>query len=108
MSKFIEYKLDDGATLLIMAVHEEDQCLIQAGKGIQSNIISTQNSFSQSLDAVKSSADTLLQKFKNLQADEIEMTFGLVTTGELGNFAIGKVGIEANYEVKLKWKNNQE
>ena len=31
------------------------------------------------------------------------MTFGLKTTGEAGLFAVGKVGLEANYTVKLKW-----
>jgi len=37
----------------------------------------------------------------------VEVKFGLKATGEAGNylFAIGKVGVEANYEVTLKWSN---
>lgn len=35
---------------------------------------------------------------------EVEITFSLKATGELGNVAIGKTGGEANYSVKLAWK----
>lgn len=36
--------------------------------------------------------------------DEIELTFGLKATGEVGNLAIGKMGGEANFMLKLSWK----
>ena len=51
---------------------------------------------------------SVLEKLHDLQADEVELKFGLVTTGELGNFAVGKVGIEANYEVTLKWQKKPD
>jgi Trypsin-co-occurring domain 1 len=35
---------------------------------------------------------------------EVEITFGLKATGEAGNIAVGKAGSEANYNVKLVWK----
>jgi hypothetical protein len=35
--------------------------------------------------------------------DQLKITFGLKATGEIGNFAITKVGGEANYEVSLTW-----
>jgi Trypsin-co-occurring domain 1 len=34
---------------------------------------------------------------------EVEVTFGLKATGEVGNIAIAKAGAEANIEVRLKW-----
>jgi len=42
----------------------------------------------------------------DVQADEVEVQFGLKATREFGNnmFAVGKAGVEANYEVTLKWK----
>jgi hypothetical protein len=43
-----------------------------------------------------------------MRADEVEVTFGLKAVGDLGNFAIGKVGAETNYTVKLKWTNTKE
>jgi hypothetical protein len=33
----------------------------------------------------------------------MEVTFGLVVTGEVGNVAVGKAGAQSNYTVTLKW-----
>ena len=34
---------------------------------------------------------------------EMEITFGLKATGEVGNLAVGKVAGESNYQVKMVW-----
>jgi hypothetical protein len=36
---------------------------------------------------------------------EVELTFSLKATGEVGNVAIAKVGGEANFTVRLLWKS---
>lgn len=36
--------------------------------------------------------------------DEMEVTFGLKVTGELGNLAVGKVAGESNYEIRMVWR----
>ena len=36
------------------------------------------------------------------------LKFGLITTGEMGNFAIGKVGVEVKNKVTLKWKKKED
>jgi len=41
-----------------------------------------------------------------LAVSEMEVSFGIKATGELSNFAVGKVGLEANYQVKLIWKKS--
>jgi hypothetical protein len=46
----------------------------------------------------------MMAKLKELQADEVELSFGIMVTGEVGDFAVAKIGMEANYEVTLKWK----
>ncbi len=35
---------------------------------------------------------------------EMEITFGLKATGEVGNLAVGKVAGESNYQVKMVWR----
>lgn len=35
---------------------------------------------------------------------EIEITFGLKATGEVGNLAVGKLAGEYNYQVRMVWK----
>jgi hypothetical protein len=53
------------------------------------------------LDGFSAQASELKAKLESLRADEVSVKFGLKATGEAGNFAVGKVGVEANYEVKL-------
>ena len=36
---------------------------------------------------------------------EMEITFGLKATGEVGNLAVGKVAGECNYQVKMVWRS---
>ena len=39
---------------------------------------------------------------------ELEVTFGLKATGEVGNLAVGKVAGESNYQVKMTWRRPPE
>src|SRR5208282_6064289 len=39
---------------------------------------------------------------------EMEITFGLKATGEVGNLAVGKVAGESNYQVKMIWRRGPE
>ncbi len=39
--------------------------------------------------------------------DEVEISFGIKATGELSNLAIGKLGGEANYAVRITWHRSQ-
>ena len=45
---------------------------------------------------------------KETEAVEMEVTFGLVMTGEVGNVAVGKAGAESNYTVTLKWTQPED
>jgi hypothetical protein len=45
-----------------------------------------------------------LKEIEELHVEEAEVKFGINTVGELGNMAIGKLGVGVNYEVTLKWK----
>jgi Trypsin-co-occurring domain 1 len=37
---------------------------------------------------------------------EMEITFGLKATGEVGNLAVGKVAGESNYQIKMVWRRS--
>ncbi|MCX6068276.1 MAG: CU044_2847 family protein [Chloroflexi bacterium] len=105
MPQFIRYTLEDGSELLIEAIGSEGG-VVRAG--ISEKIETAKTSFDAALDAVRLSALQIRRKLHDVQADEVEVKFGLKATGEIGNnmFAVGKAGIEANYEVTLKWKKD--
>lgn len=102
MPQYIRYTLEDGSTLLIEAIASEGG-IVRAGIG--EKIEDAKASFDAALDSVRLSALQIRKKLHDVQADEVEVTFGLKATSEIGNnlFAVGKAGVEANYEVTLKW-----
>lgn len=108
MPVYIEYSLDDNTTVLIEAPDDLAASVPVKASAVGERVLKAQKSFDEALESALVSAEAALEKFKILDADEVKLTFGLETTGELGNFAIGKLGVTANYEVTLKWKNKLE
>lgn len=45
---------------------------------------------------------------KESGAMEMEVSFGLGISGEVGNVAVGKAGAESNYTVTLKWTQPED
>jgi len=110
MSNYVEYELKDGVTILIQTAEEERGGVVKASRGKDSSNVpvKAKKKFSEAMDGIKAQAIEMRDKLEDLRADEVEVKFGLITTGELGNFAVGKVGVEANYEVTLKWSNTEK
>ena len=63
--------------------------------------------FREALSDVKVQARMLVEEIEDLHVDEAEIKFGINTVGEMGNIAIGKIGVGVNYEVTLKWKKEK-
>jgi hypothetical protein len=104
MSTFVEYQMEDGTTILVETEQPQPTGVTKASRDPAGNVIvSVGQRFEQAFEGVKKSVTVLRRQFEEMRADEVEVTFGLKATGEAGNFAIGKVGMEANYTVKLKW-----
>ena len=103
MSTFYEYDLGDGATVLIQGPDQSSGAALR-GAFKEDAVVKVQNKFTQAIQGAKTQARLLLDEIKDLHVDEAEVKFGLTATGEVGNLAIGKVGMGVNYEVTLKWK----
>ena len=103
MSTFYEYDLGDGTTILIQG---PDKAGNAAVRGIlkEEAIIKAQKKFTDAFKEAKTQAQILLKELNELKVNEAEIKFGLTATGEVGNLAIGKIGMDVNYEVTLKWK----
>src|SRR5215213_3906244 len=102
MAIFIEYELEDGATILIEA-GDDIGGIVQASRG-EGVIIRAKQRFAEAFKDAKKQAQLLLREIEELNVSEAEVKFGLTTCGEIGNLAIGKIGTGVNYEVTLKWK----
>lgn len=103
MTTFVEYQLDDATTILIEATEDTGGTVKAATRG-SNRIIEAKKKFSEAFQAAKMQAKALLKELDELPVSEAEIKFGITTAGEVGNMAIGKIGLGVNYEVTLKWK----
>ena len=104
MATFIKYELEDGGTVLIESEDEPVGGVVRAARDGGNVIINAGAKFKEALKDAKASAMALMTELNDLPIDEMEVTFGLKTTGEAGFFAVGKVGAEVTYQVTMKWK----
>lgn len=108
MATLFQYKLDDGSDVFIEVEEEQESGVVRTARNTKGNIIvKVERKFSEAFDQIKSSAAILRQKLDDLKADEVEVKFGLKASSELGSFIVAKTGLEANYEVTLKWSNKK-
>lgn len=109
MTTYIEYDLGEGATILIEAPEDSNNGIVKASRADGEIVKSRAKiNFSDALKDVKTQAKLLLDEIEDLHINEAEIKFGINTVGELGNMAIGKIGVGVNYEVTLKWAKPQE
>ncbi|MCJ7531213.1 MAG: hypothetical protein MUO64_09305 [Anaerolineales bacterium] len=108
MPDYIEYEIEDGFTILVKAPEEEGGMVKAARGNGEPAIEKSEKKFSDALEGMRRSAIAIKRKLEGLRADEVEVKFGLVTTGKAGFFAVAELGVEANYEVTLKWKNTTQ
>ncbi|MBR7826395.1 hypothetical protein KDK95_08785 [Actinospica sp. MGRD01-02] len=56
--------------------------------------------------AVAAAAD-VLDRFKALSPDEVEITFGVKVSGTM-NWLVAKAASEGSFEVKLRWRSGED
>jgi len=115
MPRYIEFPLEGGGAILIESPDEPSKAptgLVPAtrGEALKEMAEQARQSFDASVENVRKSADLLVNKLRALSdpPDEMEVSFSLKASGELGNIAIGKAGAEANYTVMLRWRKEEK
>jgi len=91
---------------------EQDAGLLQWARNQAGDAVAVaQNGFEQAVRrAVGLNVKAFLAAADELEKPpaEMEITFGLKATGEVGNLAVGKVAGESNYQVKMVWRRSAE
>lgn len=102
MTEYIEFETADGTKVLIEVATPKHGI---AKAGVKDVIRKATAKLEDALGSVKKSFMAVQAQFKEMKADETELTASIKLTSE-GNFAIGKVGGEGTLEIKLKWNKN--
>ena len=113
MTKYVEFPLEDGGVILIETPDEPARPgsgFVRGAEGGSAEWANkAQKTFDQSMISVQASAEKLVKHLSALGSDEMEVSFSLKATGEMGgNLAIAKAGSEANYNVLLRWRKERD
>jgi hypothetical protein len=112
MAHYLAFRGDDGDAVLIEADVDDarDEGIVKAGVSdrVRTTLATAQRPLTDALTAVIGDhAEALVRATRGLSdpPDHMEVTFTLKATGEAGNIAVGRLGGEANYNVKLTWEH---
>jgi hypothetical protein len=107
---YLAFDSDEGPVLVEVAERETISApgVVKAGLGdrLQDNVSRAQLTLESALSAViERSAGAFVRAVNSLDdpPGQIEVEFSVKATGELSNFAVGKLSGDANYAVKLTW-----
>jgi len=104
MSRYVQFTLPDGSTVVIES-DERETGVVKAGLGDVTK--QAGETFEQAAEKARKAALVILDKVRSGltdRPDEVEITFGLKASGELGSLVVAKAGVEASYSVKMTWK----
>lgn len=103
MSRYVEFTLPDGSTVVIES-DEGDTGVVKAG--VDEILERAQTTFERAIENARQAALVIVDKMRNLHhsPDEMEITFGVKASAELKNLVVAKAGLEASYNVKLTWR----
>jgi len=113
MASYMKFELEDGTFVYVETTDgpKGTSGLIPAGRGADQAAEQAAASFEKSAGAVQKMAAALLQQFRAGFADqpeEVSISFGLKASGELGTFMVARGGMEANYNVSIRWRKEEK
>jgi len=115
MSHFLEFRTDDGGSILVEVEGEPDTLPageVEAGLGqkVREAIVKTQLGFNEAImGTMFRTVEAFTARLRSLEMppDTAELTFGLKAVLEVGHAAVSKAGGDANYTVRLVWRHRQ-
>ena len=106
MPTYIEYRNEDGSTVLIELAEATGGIVKASRDGI--SVVESGKKFKEAFASIRGTMKDLVAEMDALRVEEGEVKFGLKALAEAGVFVVGKVGGEMNYEVTLRWKKPED
>ena len=106
MNRTIEFQLEDGDSVFVEIIDHEMEVGMEKVAQKKEIISKAEISFEAALDRIKPIANIVINKLREMKksVDEIEVQFGLKMNAKAG-VVVASTGLEANYNIKLKWSN---
>ncbi len=109
---YLKFELNDGTIVYIESAETPKGAsgLIPGGRGEHVNEQGA-ISFDKSVDGIRKMAAALIENLRSgfaEQPDEVSVSFGLKASADVGNLVVSRGGMEANYNVSLRWREDKK
>jgi hypothetical protein len=108
VAKYVEFPLEGGGSIFIEASEEIGRgsagFLRDEGAGKKSA-----QTFDTTVESIRRSADLMLNKLRGLSTvpDELQITFSLKASQELGGLMVSKGPQDSSFNVTLRWMSDK-
>lgn len=111
MASYLKFELEDGTIIYLETIEAPKSSggLIPASR--EETAAKASLSFEKSFHAVRKMAATMLKDLRegfSQEPEEVTITFGLKASAELGNLIVARGGMDTNYGVTLRWRNEKK
>jgi len=109
MKHLVEFKMDDGSSIVIEVDEPETGGTTRASRRPGEIAEEAKETFEQALSKIRPATERVIHTLCELvyKPDEIEMEFGFNMSAEAG-VVIASASVEANYKVTLRWKDEEK
>ena len=112
MASYVKFELEDGTVVYIETteVAKGASGLIPPTRGFEA-VEQAEHSFEKSIEGVRKMATVMMEQFRAgfvEKPSEVAISFGLKASAELGNLVVARGGLEANYNVSLRWNSDKD
>lgn len=106
MAKQLEYKLEDGSSVVVEVSEGSSGGTIRSGtRGVGEKVEQAKETLQEALQGLKPVVNALQKTLNDINnPDEIAVEFGVKMGGKTG-IVIASVESEINFKIALKWSN---
>ena len=111
MASYLKFELKDGTIVYLETIEapKGGSGLIPASRGEATEKANLP--FEASFNSIRKMAAVMLQDLREgfaQEPEEVTINFGLKASAELGNLVVARGGMDANYGVTLRWRNEKK
>ena len=108
MKRLVEFKMEDGGTIIVEIEEPETGGTTRASRRPGEIAEEAKETFEQALSKIRPATEKVITTLRGLthKPDEIEMEFGFNMSAAAG-VVIASASAAANYKVTLRWKGEE-
>ncbi len=113
MASYVKFELDDGTIVYVESTDTPrgSSGLIPPGRAAEQAADQSAISFDKSVQTIRKMATSLMQNLQTgfeEQPEEVGINFGLKASSDLSGLVVARGGMEANFNVSLRWRQKDE